>query len=86
MKYIIDNKWMDTDKSELILREEFGRYERSLYVTPKQNYFIQELDCIKGGSIGLSCTREEAIELTKKYRPYRVKLFFPEILSELEEG
>ena len=86
MRYIIDNKWMDTDTSELITCYEIGSYEYSLYITKKKNFFIRELECHRGGCLGLSCSEDKAIELIKKHSPCSLKIFFPEISSSIEEG
>jgi hypothetical protein len=86
MKFIIGNKRYDTDKAEFITRYRIGSSESTLYVTAKGNYFFTVTDCIRGGTLGEKCSKEEAIKFTKRYNHYQLKKFFPEVLEEIEEA
>jgi|GEM_PF-3531987 len=86
MKFIIGNKQYDTEKSQFITRYQIKSSEKTLYVTPKGNYFFAVTDCIRGGTLGESCSRDEAIAFTKKYNHYQLGKFFPKVLEEIEEA
>ena len=86
MEFIIGNKKYNTDKAEFITRYIIGSTDKTLYVTGKGNYFFTVTDCIRGGTLGESCSREEAVKFTKRYNPYQLRKFFPEVLEEIEEA
>ena len=86
MKFIIGNKRYDTEKSEFITRYQIGSSEKTLYVTSKGNYFFAVTDCIRGGTLGEGCSRDEAVAFTKRYDHYKLRKFFPEVLEEIEEA
>ena len=86
MEFIIGNKIYNTDKSEFITRYKIGSTEKTLYVTAKGNYFFTVTDCIRGGTLGESCSRDDAITFTKRYDHYQLRKFFHKALEEIEEA